>query len=363
MTYNAPMRVMNIMLSKGVGGIEVAFAHYATALAAEGMDVTCCVAANAKYTPDGGAAVKTITLPHGSQLDPTAIWRARQCIKTIQPDVIVVHGRRAYILFALALKLVRNPPPLVQVLHRPRFKRLCYSQHVITVSEALRAEAIAHGCAPANVTYIPNFLPALPEPLPVRPWHTPPVIGLLARFVPEKGIDLFIEALAILKQRGITPDVRIGGCGASETQIKSLAEMRGVDRQITWLGWVDNQRAFYESIDLFCLPSRMESFGLVVLEAFAYGVPVISTRTSGPSEIISDGQTGIMCDITPLALADSLAKAIDQPANSHAMAAEAMRASQHYTREAVAPKIAQCLRTVVQQMATTRTTGVRGAGG
>ncbi len=119
-------------------------------------------------------------------------------------------------------------------------------------------------------------------------------LGYLGRVCHSKGIDILLQAAAILKRRGLPVTLKIVGESSGEfidqaTQL-DVADLTSFD------GWTDNPDAFYAEIDVFCLASRIEPFGLVVLEAMAMGLPVIASRCEGPRDIIEDGKSGILFD-------------------------------------------------------------------
>ena len=339
------MRILNVMLSGGRGGIEAAFANYAVALKTTGDEVVCCVTPKAAIR-ESLTEFEIVTLPPYSQFDLRVIVRAAKLLRSVKPDVVLVHGRRALMVFVMARKLFGIRVRIVQVLHRPRFKNLRSVDHVITVSAQLREQVLAHGLDAKRVSHIPNFLPVEIAPPAPRAWHATPVIGALGRMVPEKGFDIFLDALAILREKNIAFAVRIGGSGALLEGLQARANELGLGAHIEWLGWVSDTAAFYESIDIFCLPSRAESFGLVVLEAFAYGALVASTRTSGPSELIVDGENGLLCEMHADAIAAMLMLALEYPERAAGIAAKANADSARYALATVAPQISACLRAV-----------------
>ena len=347
------MRVLNGMLSEGHGGLEFAFAHYADALQMAGAEVVCCVAPHASIKQNLTAGIQVIDLPHCSQFDPRAILRAARLIREVRPDVLLAHGQRAYTIFLRAQRLFGKTAPLVQVLHRPRFKNVNAADHTITVSKRLREQAIERGADPARVSHIPNFLTHAAAATPERAWQTPPVIGALGRMVPEKGMDLFLEALAILKHRAVPFRAIIGGNGQFQDTLHAHAAALGLGPDtLQWLGWVDDNATFYNAIDIFCLPSREESFGLVVLEAFAHGKPVVATRTFGPSELITEGKNGLFCAIDAESIADGLMRLLQNPALGAELAARASAESIRYRMETVAPMIGACVNDIRRRFLT-----------
>src|SRR5262249_42221246 len=114
-----------------------------------------------------------------------------------------------------------------------------------------------------------------------------------ARLVPDKGLDILIEALNVI------PDdlrarlqVLIGGVGDQAAHEKRVRDPGS--NVIRFLGHVTDTGAYYAAADLFVLPSRHEPFGLVFIEAAQYALPSIGTRVGGIPEAIADGETGLL---------------------------------------------------------------------
>jgi glycosyltransferase involved in cell wall biosynthesis len=127
---------------------------------------------------------------------------------------------------------------------------------------------------------------------PVSPHRRqdPPVIGTIARLTRQKGIDIFLRALADI------PDVLavVVGDGEDEEELKGLAKDLGIAERVSWMGWRDDARALVEGFDVFVLPSRWEGFGRVLVEAEFAECPVVATRVVGTSEAMVDGETGFL---------------------------------------------------------------------
>jgi glycosyltransferase involved in cell wall biosynthesis len=98
-----------------------------------------------------------------------------------------------------------------------------------------------------------------------------------------------------------------------------LAQELGIADRVYWPGWLTDTAAFYDGIDLFCLPSNDELFGIVVTEAMQAGLPVVATATFGPREIVIPGETGWLVPAGDAgALADALEEAVKDPEKAHA---------------------------------------------
>lgn len=340
-------RILHCMLGRGLGGIERAFATYGEGLAAQGHTLIHCIsegAAIAALLPTGSTVC---TLPAHAQYDPRLIRAAQRLIRQHAPDVILAHGKRADRVFTYAQWLYRKTTPHIEVLHRPRYHRLQRADGTITVSDDLREGFIArHGKSVSVETY-PNMLPALPLHAAVSPLSTPPVIGFLGRFVPEKGLDILLDAAAMLHARGQHVTLRIGGDGPLKPALMDKAERLGIASSVQWLGWVEDSASFYQGIDILCVPSRRESFGLIVIEAFAHARPVLATRTSGPQSIIEDGVNGALCDVDARAMADALSALIASPARVASLAQAGHHAARHYSTDEVMPRISDYITRVI----------------
>jgi glycosyltransferase involved in cell wall biosynthesis len=143
-----------------------------------------------------------------------------------------------------------------------------------------------------------------PGPPPAgRRRHDPPVIGTIGRLTRQKGIDIFLRALADIPHvRGV-----IVGDGEDTTELKELAADLGVGQRVSWMGWREDARRFVDDFDIFVLASRWEGFGRVLVEAAFAECPVISTRVVGTSEAMIEGETGLL---VPPEDKDSLVRAI-----------------------------------------------------
>ena len=333
------MRILHVMLSEGQGGIQAAFVNYTKLLVYLGHEVTCCVSPGAALDAQLPPRARVVTLTNWFERDPLAIFRAARLLRSCKPDVIVGHGKRVLMIFAQGRRFAGRAIPLVTVLHRHRFKHVNVADLVLCVSERMRAEAAGHGIDAHKLKHVPNFITELAPMAGLTPWRSPPMIGFLGRFLPEKGLDLLIEALAIMKSNGVAFQARIGGDGPQRAAMEKFAVACGVAGHIAWLGWVNDVSAFYKSVDILCVPSHWESFGIVILNAFDAGVPVVATRTTGPSELIADGMNGLLAEVNAHSLAAKLTQALKNPDLGGKLARQARADVAGYTLPVIAPKV------------------------
>ena len=185
------------------------------------------------------------------------------------------------------------------------------ASRVIAVSQAMAEHVAGEGFDPARITVVANGVPS-PGPLPDRRppggWWT---LGMIALFRPRKGVEVLLDAMAILRQQGITVHLHAVGPFESpgyEAEIAARARRLQLNEQIAWTGLTRRVDAELRKMDLLVLPSLFgEGLPMVVLEAMAAGVPVVASRVPGVPEAIRHGQDGVLVNPND---ANDLARAI-----------------------------------------------------
>lgn len=134
--------------------------------------------------------------------------------------------------------------------------------------------------------------------------HNPLVVGMAGRINRWKGQKLFVDMADIVHKRFPSVLFKIAGDAYTgeeylKEELRKYIEEKKLENNILLLGQVTNMKEFYEGLDVFVLPSiQPEPFGLVVIEAMEYEIPVVATKHGGPIEIISEGQDGYLVDFT-----------------------------------------------------------------
>ena len=139
------------------------------------------------------------------------------------------------------------------------------------------------------------------------------VVGLmLAQDFERKGLGETIEALAAVKDPRLT--LLVGG-KPDPSRYQRLAASLGVTQRVNFVGPVSNPTAYYQAADFFVLPTRFDPCSLVVLEAIAMGLPVISTIRNGACEIMQDSvHRHVLNEAGDLAgLCDGMREMLDAP--------------------------------------------------
>ena len=149
-----------------------------------------------------------------------------------------------------------------------------------------------------------------------------PIVLLVGRIVPHKGVEHFVEAARYVPDASFL----VAGGGSSLDAMKRLALSMGVADRVRFLGRISDDRLpeVYAACDVFVLPSvsRLEAFGIVALEAMSTGKPVIVADIPGVREMIEDGRDGLLADpVNPRDLAEKIRRLLSDPKARRTMGA------------------------------------------
>lgn len=334
------------MFAQGGGGIEQASVDYCEGLRDLGHQVIAFIAPGAVVGPQlAELGIETHTIGNFGEWDPIATYRLRKSLTTLKIDAVIAHANRA---FGLSRKAIKGRIPLIGVVQNYNTRRFGAGDGVLTTTHDLINTLVIQGIPKDRIFHIPNMVKC--STLPHRaPRRQPPVIGTMGRFVAKKGFDVYIDALKILKDRGIAFRAVLGGNGAEAPSLHARAQAAGIGEQLIFPGWIKDKKAFYTGIDIFCLPSLHEPFGIVLLEAFTFGTPVVSTNSEGPRDFITPNYDALIVDIgNAHQLADALATLIKDPKLADNMAANAFaKTKTKYSLEVVSGQIEQAINATI----------------
>ncbi|MDV3296754.1 MAG: glycosyltransferase family 4 protein [Brachybacterium paraconglomeratum] len=178
-------------------------------------------------------------------------------------------------------------------------------------------------------TVVPNGI-ALDEPLDdagAPAWWPAqgPVVLSLGRVEHKKGFDLLLRAFARLAEDGVSSGARlvVGGDGSALAELRDLAETLGVADQVVLPGRLarDEVTAAIANADVFVVPSRVEAFGIVALEAWRGGAPLVMTSRGGATDFVTDGVDGLVVDPEDVeALSTAIASVLADPERARRLA-------------------------------------------
>ncbi len=219
--------------------------------------------------------------------------------------------------------------------------------HFICVSESLKRYMIALGHAEDQISTVPNGVPMVhsigERSTPDGTW----TLGTTALFRPRKGIEILIEALALLNQQN--EPVKLLAVGPFESrdyeqQILQLADRLQVGHLIHWTGFVNDVDQYFREMDLFVLPSLFgEGLPMVILEAMASGIPVVAAEVEGVTEAIRHNRDGLIFEPgRATSLAARVKQFISGETNWQAIRQSALnRHRDHFSDESMAAGVAE----------------------
>lgn len=337
------MKIINALFARGLGGIEQAFVDYGRALASEGHTVLHLIHPDAKVLQElHRYSLSYKTVSNYGQWDVRARQRIRRHINDFQADIAIAHGNRALSLLTSGCK---KRCPLIGVAHNYKTKRFTSLDGAITVTGALRTSLLAQGMDEEHVFHVPNMI-SLPHSVPTpHKMKYPPIIGSIGRFVEKKGFAVLVNALYALHKQGMDFHAILAGDGPERPAIQKQIDSLGLSDKITLPGWINDSAQFYNDITLFCLPSLHEPFGIVLLEAMVHGLPIVSTDSEGPMEILTHHYNALIVKKDdPTALAEGLSELMGNTDIAHALAVKGQEtALEQYTLQGVAPKLSAAL--------------------
>ena len=282
------------------------------------------------YLAEHGASVDIIQ--ESGVLDVRLIASVADMIRRHKPDIIQTHGYRPSVLLALLSTVGLARAPWIGFFHGrtteswrvvlyDKLDHLALRRSDVTVvmSNLQKREKAGYRRASVRVVYnaVINSAPASPSaaepPSLGGPWPRP-VIGVIGRLSPEKGVDVMLQAWARLVERGHDGTLVLAGDGQERERLEQLAETLHVTERCRFLGHLDAPDQLYPLLDLMVIPSRTEGLPNVFLEALRHGVRVVSTRVGAIPDLVGDSTLATLVDIEdPTALATAIADSLAYP--------------------------------------------------
>jgi glycosyltransferase involved in cell wall biosynthesis len=183
---------------------------------------------------------------------------------------------------------------------------------VLVVSPSLGRYAAQNVARHAPVHFVPNPVRAL-EGTASRSRSGERFRFLsVGRLSHQKGQDLLLEALALARPHLPPVELTLVGSGPEEDRLRRLTRQLGLDEIVHFPGYVSDPAPWFRSADCFVLTSRWEGFGVVLVEALQFGLPLVAVDCDfGPADVITDPRLGELVPAGDVqALADGLQRAV-----------------------------------------------------
>lgn len=224
--------------------------------------------------------------------------------------------------------------------------------HATSAQEAAEFRALG---LRAPIAIVPNGVDLPPLSLRrARAVGAPRVALFLSRVHSKKGLPLLLEAWAAVRPSGWVLRIVGPDDGGHAAEVGALAQRLGIAAAVQLAGAVDGAARWseYRAADLFVLPSHNENFGLVIAEAMAMELPVLTT-TGTPWEALRTERAGWWVNASPEALQEALREALQAPPDT--LAAMGARGAAHvrasFSHERVAARMAMVYRWLLGQAA------------
>jgi glycosyltransferase involved in cell wall biosynthesis len=347
------MRILHLLAPARVGGLEKVVAGLAMGTQTSGD----AVALGLIIEPgtDGPRWAQTLAAQHVYVHEirvGTRDYRAerhsvaRLCTSW-QPDVVHTHGYRADVVDAPVAR--RQRLGIVSTVHgttkyglrnhvyewlqRRAWRRF---DAVVAVSRPLIRYVETAGVLRQRIHYVPNAWQTVAEPLgrdaARRLLDVPPDgfrIGWVGRTSREKGLDVFVDALAHLREVPVVAS--ICGVGPELRAMQARARILGVHDRCSWHGEVIDAARLLRAFNVIVLSSRMEGTPMVLLEAMAAGVPIVATAVGGVPDVVTPDEAHIVEPESPRALAAAIRHVLENPRSAAMRTERAMaRLAEHY---------------------------------
>lgn len=349
------MRVLhyhrNIRLEKG--GVVRFVLDACAALAARGHQVTLASPDVTDVPPawikgaEGLPRVLKLPAPHPrlGLWGPAAVREIRRAVR--EAEVLHLHGAwmptnvqtgraadRLKVPYLISPHGMLDDWSTAQSARRKRFF------HAIVGGRLFRHAAVVHCTAQAELDQSRKWFPSsravvVPYVMDLEPFRAPPgsegaraafppplgaapVVLFLSRLHPKKCPEVLIDAVALLKQRGVECNLFLAGTGerAYIAALEHRADQRGITDRTVFVGMVTGRLkvSVYQLADVFALPTSQENFGLVLPEAMACGIPVVTTKGVDIWSELETSGGAIVAAPTPEAFADALGRLLGDPA-------------------------------------------------
>lgn len=309
------LKAITVCGASALGGSETFFVTLTLGLQRAGVNVRPVLKRNsireAVLTESG---ISHDVLPFWRRFDFSTERKFRQIAARFRPDVVLtITGRGA----------AMTPPGKYALIGRlggyynfDYFRRCDY---LVCNTPDLVRYVKEGGWAKERVFYIPNFphmdgAPAVDRATLGTPSDVPLAVAL-GRLHPNKAIDVLLKAAVQI------PDlwVWIAGEGPDERKLKSVARDLGLSQRVKFLGWRTDRGALLKAADVCVFPSREEPFGNVVVEAWAYGAPLVAAASTGPAWLARNDEDAIL---VPVDDAEALAAGIRTVLSDKGLAAK-----------------------------------------
>ena len=383
------MTVLHLISSGGMYGAEAVILNLSRVLLAGGEHRSIlAVFVNGTHAPAQvqaaahAAGIEVHELPCRGQIDGSIPARIRALVESTGADVLHAHGYKADVYAALAMRgsslRGKARPALISTCHTWYDNDVAVRLYgaldrwvlrgfdgVVAVSEEVRSRLLRAGVLADHIRLIRNGVDLRPfavaraqrsvtggQPSVTqtqrsvteagRAEHDTVRVGLVGRLAPEKGIDIFLHAVARYLENcpAASPPVTfvVVGEGPDQAKLQALQTELGLGQHLTFAGHCGDMPAFYASLDILVSSSRQEGLPMALLEGMGSGLPLLATSVGEVPQLArADCTMLLVAPNDPVALAEGLARLLGDPVLRGSMGAAAQQLiADEFSAEAMA---------------------------
>lgn len=336
--------IVHVVAPGEFGGLETVIHLLARGQRIQGHRVVVCAVgvprdANHPFTGPllaAGVDVECFAGPRRAYLRERG-WVATIC-RRVSATILHTHGFRPDVVHGPSARARGTPwvstahgisgkGAKLRLYHRLQWRALRSASAVIAVSRPLADLLRSHGVPADIVEFIPNAYSSgkeFADRAEARAHLSVPkdcfAIGWVGRFSPEKGADVLLRAMALLKHHERVRAVMIGS-GPERASLERLSASLGIADSVVWQGAVRNAGQLFRAFDAFALTSRSEGTPMVLFEAMAADVPILATTVGGVPDVLSEREALLVAPDDPEAVASGLLQLSTDPASGRSRAA------------------------------------------
>jgi glycosyltransferase involved in cell wall biosynthesis len=337
--------VLHIQRVSGIAGSENHLLTLLPELATYGYDPTMLVLTNSANQAQSFMAhmrargVQTDCLCMPSDIDPFLVARLAWYMRQHCVDIVHTHLFHADIYGTLAARLA-GINRLVSTKHGfdPwRRKRLYgwldrlaagWQMHIITISEAIGQWLVQVERLPATKMRTIHYALDVEHfrgdqrMSPVLAALSRPLIGTVTRLLRQKGVHILLDAFATCLRQVSQASLVVLGDGPERAALEAQVRAHGMAQRVHFFGYMatPDVSAIMRGIDIFAFPTFGEGFGLVLLEAMAWGKPVVASQVMAIPEIVLHEETGLLVPQgDAMSLAQALLRLMQDPTLCHTL--------------------------------------------
>src|SRR3989304_1352068 len=310
--------IMQITHDLNIGGLQRVVVDLACNLNKDRYDVSVCALREggpyeSELLNDGIPIIKLAENTY--TVDYLMFWKIYRTMREMRPTIVHPHNTQPFLEGTVAAVLA-GVPVVVHTDHGRQFpdkwrymtaERIVsrFVNQLVAFSEANKSDLVQYEKIPASkIMVVANGINEQKYQFPVdRSWKRKelniapdagPIVGWCGRLSPEKGLDVLIRAVDLLKKDFPGMVFLIAGEGDLDGPLRQEAKERNVERWIRFLGPRSDVHEIMGIIDLFVLPSLREGLPLVLLEAMAASLAIVATNVGGIPGAVVDGVNGLL---------------------------------------------------------------------